>query len=344
MLEPLCLRLRCLLCYNTPMNDRSFFKAIQDGSISGAYLMAGEEEYVKESALAAIVNRVDAVSRDLNLQYIDAGPSDDIIAACETLPFFAERRLVVCRFVPQGDEGKRLIEYLPGLPETSLLIFFLRGKADEKLGIVKAFRKTDRLVDFDPLSPMDAARWVRQQARKLDTTITDDAARFLVALVGTDVTALYNELSKSVFYNGPGSEVTKEAISACATRNVELKVFDMVDYFLAGKAQDGLRAYHHMLDEGESPFRMAALLESNFRRMLQARICIDQGLNRDEALKRLGNTYPIKKAYDGAKRYSRSQLLSSLRRFADVGYLQVSGQQKDADSLERALILCMPNR
>ncbi len=326
------------------MNDRSFFKAIKENALIGAYLLHGEEEYVKESALAALIGGVDALSRDLNLQYLDGGSAEDVIAACETLPFFAERRLVICRFLPQGDEGKRLAEYLPRLPDTTLLLFFPRGKADEKLGLVKALRKAGRAVDFDPLTPPDAARWVRQQARRLETPIAEEAARFLVALVGTDVSALYNELSKAVFYAGLGREVTKDAIAACVTRNVEIKVFDMVDYFLAAKAQDGLRAYHHMLDEGESPFRMAALLEGNFRRMAQARVYIDQGLGKDEALKRLGNTYPMKKAYEGALRYSRPELLQNLRRFADVGYLQVSGQQKDADALERALIRCMPKR
>ena len=326
------------------MNDRSFFKAIQEGSVSGAYLLSGEEEYVKESALAALVGRIDEHSRELNLQYLDAGTAEDVIAACETLPFFAEKRLIVCRFLPQGDDSKRLVEYIPRLPETSLLIFFVRGKADEKLGLVKALRKAERAVDFAPLTPLDAARWVRQQTRKLGATISDDAARFLVSLMGTDVSALHGELTKAVFYGGQGNEVTKQAISACVTRNIEFRVFDMVDYFLAGKAQDGLRAYRHMLDEGESPFRMAALLEGTFRRMAEARIYIDQGLNREEALKRLGNTYPMKKAYEGARRYSRAELLANLRRFADVGYLQVSGQQKDAEALERALILCMPRR
>ena len=324
------------------MNDRSFFKSVQDGSLVGAYLLSGEEEYVKESALSAMADRVDAAARDLNLQYLETGSADDIMAACETLPFFAERRIVICRFIPQGEDGKKLTAYLPNLPDTTLLVFFLRGKADEKLGLVKALRKEDRVVDFHPLTPLDGAKWVRQQARKMGAVISDDTARFLVALAGTDVTCLHNELNKAVFFAGLGNEVTKEAIAACVTPNIELRVFDMVDYFLAGKAADGLRAYRQMLDEGESPFRMAALLESNFRRMAVARDWMDQGLRKEEALQRMGNTYPMKKAWDLAKRYSKKQLLENLRRFADIGYLQVTGQRKDALALEQALILCAP--
>lgn len=324
------------------MNDRSFFKALQAGSLAGAYLFHGPEEYVKESALSALIDGIEAVSRDLNLQYVDSGGAQDVISACETLPFFADRRLVICRFLPLGDEGKRLADYLGRVPPTALLVFFIRGKADEKQGLVKALRKLDRAVDFEPLTPLDAAKWVRRQARKLNAAITDEAARFLVSLVGVEVAALHNELNKAAFYAGPGQEITKDAIASCVTRNVELRVFDMVDYFLAGKAPDGLRAYRQMLFDGESPFRMAALLEASFRRMAMARALMDQGLGREEALRRLGNTFPMRKAYDGAKGYTQAQLLESLRRFADVGYLQVSGQAKDADALERALILCMP--
>ena len=61
------------------MNDRSFFKAIQDGALAGAYLLSGEEEYVKESALAALVERVDVISRDLNLQYLDGGDRKSVV-------------------------------------------------------------------------------------------------------------------------------------------------------------------------------------------------------------------------------------------------------------------------
>ncbi len=324
------------------MNARSFFQCIKADTLSGAYLLAGEEEYIKESALSALVDQIAPISRDLNLQYLEDGTADTIISACETLPFLAERRLVICKFLLQGEEGKKLGGYLSHVPETTLLIFFLRGKADEKLGIVKTLKKEDRLVDFSPLTPLDASRWVRKQAAQLGGSITEEAARFLVALVGTQVFSLKNELTKAAFYCGQGSEITKDAISACITPNPELRVFDMVDSFLAGRTADGLRAYHRILDDGESSFRLAALLEGNFRRMALARNCIDRGMRREEVLRQLGNTYPMKKAYEGASRYTREQLLDNLRRFADVGYLQVTGQAKDADALERALILCPP--
>ena len=146
------------------MDIRCFFQALKAQSLSGAYLLCGEEEFLKDQALSACVQQIDPVARELNLEYLDAGTVDDVTNACETLPFFADRRLVVCRFLPQGHAGKALAGCRPKLPDTTLLLFFLRGKADEKLALIKALRKQDRVGDFDPLSPQEATRWVGKEA------------------------------------------------------------------------------------------------------------------------------------------------------------------------------------
>ncbi len=310
----------------------------------GAYLFHGEEEFVKDSALNALIHSIDDASRDLNVQIFESPSADELISACETLPFFAERRLVICHALPSDNEGQALKQYIPSMPSTTVLVFFLRGKAKETSALYRCMAADNRCVNFTPLPPLEAEKWVTQQAAKLGVTISPAAARYIVSLVGTNLTDLNNEFTKAACYAGTGNEVTKEAISACVTRNLEFRVFDMMEYFLAGKPQDGLRAYQQMLFDGESPFKMAALLENRFKLMLAARTDMDSGVKRDKTLNRMGNTYPAKKAYGSALRYHRDEITGNLARFASVGYLQVSGQQTDADALECALILCMPAR
>lgn len=327
----------------------TFFKAIKSGSLSGTYLMHGEEEFVKDSALRALKDTLDDVGRELNLQTFDAPLFDaslvnEVISACEMLPFFSERRIVICRSLPVGSEGEKLSEYLPALPQSTLLVFFIRGKAKETLSIVKAIKQRGTIVDFSKCTTQDAIKWVIQQQKRLNVTIPDTAARLIVSLAGTDISTLNNELTKAAGYVGPGNELTKEAISKCVTRSLEVKIFDMQDYFLAGKAQDGLRAYRAMLSDGESPFGIAAFMENRFKAILTARSYIDKGLNRDRVLAITGSSYPAKKAYEAALRYSREEIIANLRRFANVGYLQVSGQQSDAATLEIALIKSMPGK
>ena len=342
----------------------TFFKNLKAGNISGAYIFHGEEEFIKDSALASLVASLDDATRELNMQVLQTFDPDEIIAACETLPFFAERRLVVCKDLPgpkasknakdteedsksssKDDAGKKIAAYIPNLPSTTLLLFFVRGKANGTTALVKAIKASGNLVDFDPCKPDEAEKWVLQRAKKLNVTITPAAAHHLVNLAGTDLSLLSSEFSKAAAYAGFGNEVTKEHISACVIRNLEVQVFDMIEYFQHGKAQDGLRSYKRMLADGESAFGMAALLESNFKRMLAARELMDKGVNKANAVQRMGGSpYSARKAYETAVSYSRSDIIQNIRRFANVGYLQVSGQQSAESALEEALIACMPKR
>lgn len=306
--------------------------------------MRGEEEFIKDSALKALKDTLDDVTRELNLQILESASADELISACETLPFFSERRIVICRTIPTENDGEKLVKYIPAMPESTLLVFFIRGKVKDTFAIVKAIKAAGGVVEFYKCEAPEATKWVIQQQKRLNVTITAEAARHIVNLVGCDISSLNNELTKAAGYVGPGNELTREAISACVTRSLEVRIFDMQDYFLASKAQDGLRAYHSMLSDGENPFGIAAYMENRFKEMLTARTYIDKGFNRDRVLAITGSSYPMKKAYEAALRYSRGEIVDILRRFANVGYLQVSGQQTDTAALEMALLRSMPRK
>lgn len=326
------------------MDYMTFFKSIKAGSLKGAYVLHGEEEFVKESALKSLTASLDEAVRDLNLQAFEKAEADDVISACETLPFFGERRIVVCKFLPVESDAKKLCAYLPGLPPTTLLIFFVAGKADSKKSVFKAVSASGGAVEFPRLKESEAVRWVYQQGRRLNVTITEAAARHMVSLAGTDVATLNNELTKAADYVGRGNELTREAISACVTRSLEIRIYDMQDYLLSGKAQDGIRAYRRMLSDGESTFGIAGFMEKCFRSMLTARTYIDKGLNRQRVLQLTGDKYPQKKAYEAALRYSRAEIIKNMRNFANIAYLKIAEQQPDTLTLENALIECMPKR
>lgn len=306
--------------------------------------MRGEEEFIKDSALKALKDTLDDVTRELNLQILESASADELISACETLPFFSERRIVICRTIPTENDGEKLVKYIPAMPESTLLVFFIRGKVKDTFAIVKAIKAAGGVVEFYKCEAPEATKWVIQQQKRLNVTITAEAARHIVNLVGCDISSLNNELTKAAGYVGPGNELTREAISACVTRSLEVRIFDMQDYLLSGKAQDGIRAYRQMLSDGESTFGIAGFMEKCFRSMLTARTYIDQGLNRERVLRLTGDKYPQKKAYEAALRYSRAEIIKNMRNFANIAYLKIAEQQPDTLTLENALIECMPKR
>lgn len=84
--------------------------------------------------------------------------------------------------MPKDSDAKAILAYLPKMPETTLLLFLLRGEADMKLAFPKALAKEDRVVAFTELSESEAARWAGQLARRRGVTILPENARFLSPL------------------------------------------------------------------------------------------------------------------------------------------------------------------
>ena len=168
------------------MDRNAFFNLIKENRLSSAYLLHGVEEYVKDSAVSALLETVEEATRPLNVDTLESAEANALTLACDALPFFAKRRVVICRAMPKDSDAKAILAYLPKMPETTLLLFLLRGEADMKLAFPKALAKEDRVVAFTELSESEAARWAGQLARRRGVTILPENARFFITLAGTD--------------------------------------------------------------------------------------------------------------------------------------------------------------
>jgi len=321
------------------MEYTEFFAQIKQGGLWGAYLLHGTEEYVKQSALETLTQSVDAAVRDLNVQTLQAPTASELSAACETLPFFAKQRLIICRDLAAAEE-KALSGYVDKVPETTILILYRSGKADGRSSLTQTLKKSGREVEFAPLDEADAARWLLQRARKLGALLEPPVARHLVTLSGTDIATLNGELNKAIGFAGPGQPVTREVLEACAAKNIEYQIFHVLDDLLCGRVRQGLQALYQMLrDRDTSPIPAAALLNTQCRQMLSAKALLESGMrNEKDIAARMGcKPFLAQKAISGAKRYSLEQLKRAVKAFSDVDYRIRSGQSSDLLALESAI-------
>ncbi|MEL7608184.1 MAG: DNA polymerase III subunit delta [Bacillota bacterium] len=325
------------------MDHNAFFAAIKHNSIARVYLFHGEEEFVKERALERLLARVDGPAREMNIGVLEQTDADALRSACDTLPFFSEERIVIVRTLPTDVEAKKIAEYLPRIPPSTILVFFVRGSADGRLTLFKAIAALDGVVDFFIFDEAESAKWVLSTCKKLGVTMDPPVARQLVALVGTSIGTLNNELTKAADYVGRGGRITNETLLACVTPEPEYKIFEMLGCFLAGDAGGGFRALDGLIKNGQKPIEIASFLAGRFRQMLQARQFLDSGMNRDAAARALGgNPYAAKKSVEAAQRFDAAELARATMAFLNVRYLQISGRQKDRESLELALLTHMP--
>jgi len=324
------------------MERNAFFNAIKENTLAGAYLLHGTEEYIKESAIASLLSATDEATRALNVDILQSAAADALMLAADALPFFAERRIVICRALPKESDAKAISAYLPKMPATTLLLFVVQGDADMRLAFVKGLMKEDRAVLFSPLSESEAARWLMQLARRRGVTILPETARFAVSLAGTDCARLANEFEKLACYAGDGNEITKEMVSKVVIRDLDFIVFSILDYFLAEKPEDGFRALGAVIKDGEKPLDIARVLGDKAKLTLEARKLIDRKVNKEDIIKALpvspGYAYRIYESARRLKAAQSSRLFACTKALAKVVPLQLTGRMKASDALERALL------
>ena len=67
----------------------------------------------------------------------------------------ADKRLVIVKehsALLRGDADERLVSYIPHVPDTTVLLFVHRGKADARKKLYKAIDKLKNVVSFNTLS------------------------------------------------------------------------------------------------------------------------------------------------------------------------------------------------
>lgn len=319
------------------MDYNAFFSRLAKNDTGGLFLFHGTEEYVKQSALKKLEEAIEPAARDLNIHVCKAASAAQIREAAETLPFFAARRLVVCHEL-QDAEAKLLLNEADALPDTTTLVLYYRGNC--KKDVLKLAQVLKRDVFFDVLSETDAMRFLWQQARAQNVTVSQADCRLLVAMVGTDVHTLRNELQKAAQYAGAGNSITADVLHTVVTPTLEYEFFGMLNALLDGKRKTALRALRHMLrNDTGAAFMLAHSFARQCKQMLQARQLIDSGISEQALAAKMGvSPWSAKTALRGAKARSASQLQNAALDFASIDFLQVSGQMPAERSLELAII------
>ena len=212
---------------------REIEKHIKDKSLKKVYLLFGEEVFLRKRCEALIKeNCVDKQFEMMNSVVFDNGVDiDRLISACETIPFMAEKRLVLVRYSGAFVEGKKELSnainnFLPNLPETTVLVF-VEEKVDKRLSLYKTVNKLGYAAEFSSLKEKDLVSWVEEFS---EGNISSGAAIYLIRTVGESLEILGEEIKKLRAYCGDKNSITKKAIDEIATKSVNAQVFDMVGY------------------------------------------------------------------------------------------------------------------
>ncbi len=342
------------------MNTDEYFRGIKTGELRPLYLFEGEEEYTKESALRELRKAVlSGAFACVNETTLTDPSEDELIAVAETLPMMAEKRLVVVResallagSAAGGDDekkpgygkrssgkaGDRIVEYLDRIPETTCLVFYVRGKANPSRRLYKRIAASGGAVSFDPLNEEMLIKWIGRELKGYGKAVERRTVEQLIHVAGSDMTKLKGELSKLAAYASDAPVIRMEDLESVCAKTVEYRVFDLSDALAAGDAKRTVDLMNGMIRDGEQRLALLALLQRQYRQLLFLKLLSGAGTSGSAIARTLGiSSFIVGKLLPAIRKHSAEELHAACELCTDTEYLVKSGQMAEEGCLEQVV-------
>ncbi len=316
--------------------------ALKNGALARVYLLCGEESYLRRNYKARFFSLFAGDSMNITLLREEMADEDSIIAAADTLPFFASRRLV---FVEESDlfqkSADKLADYLPALPESTLLVFS-EGSVDKRTRLYKAVAKLGGIVECAHPTERELKLWAARYLLRSGKKIQESVLEQLLAAVGSDMEALSGELEKLIAYLGVQEVVTREDIAAIISVSVENRIFDMIAASCERKTDRALALYSDLLALREKPGRILALLSRQYRQLRLIKAFAAEGKREKKIAELSGQPqWLVRKLLQMGRQLSLSGLGAAERRAAALETAYKAGRIGEQLAVE--LLLCDGN-
>ncbi|MCX4367322.1 MAG: DNA polymerase III subunit delta [Clostridia bacterium] len=269
-------------------------------NFGSVYILTGDDVYLRESVVKHALGTIDESIRDLNYNVFDGDKSviDDVIAAANTLPAFAERRIVFLKRlsgVIDGEHAKSLEKYMKDPNESSILIL-----ADDGNAFLK-FKKFAEEIDASTLKESEVVDFIKRRAKELGSSITHDAAKTLATYANLELMRIESELKKLSMLC-LGETVDKETVEECVSARVEYRIFDIANAVADKKYGEAMKIIEKLQKDGVRASEIISQLSGVFRKMLYVRLAPS---STDELSKALGvKPYALNYTKKSAMNYS----------------------------------------
>lgn len=320
---------------------KSLNEDLKKGEFKSIYLLYGEEAYLKKQYKDKLRNAMLSPEDTMNFAYYEGKGVNvkEIIDLAETLPFFAERRLIILEntgFLKNATP--ELADYIKDMPDSTAMIF-VESEVDKRGKLYKAIQKKGRVVELGRQDESTLLRWIAGNIKKEGKQVTESTVRYFLTKVGTDMENIQKELEKLFCYTLEENVITKTHVEEICTEQITNQIFDMVNAVADKQQKKALDLYYDLLALKEPPMRILFLLARQFKLLMEVKELDNHGyIKKDIASKTGLHPFVVGKYQEQAKSFSLKQLRRIIEESVDIEESVKSGRLSDTLGVELFII------
>ncbi len=313
---------------------------IKSGNYRRAYLLYGSEGYLKRRYRDRLKEGVLAGGDEINFSYFEGKGIDgtEVAHIGQTLPFFAEKRLILIENSGWFKTANDMADVVAGLPETTVMVF-CEEEADKRGRLYKAVKEHGYVCEFKPMGERDLKLWAAGLLKADGRKITDASMTYFLEKVGNDMENIRTEIEKLIAYT-QGREVVEAAdIDAVCTQQITGKIFQLMDQIAMQKPKEALGLYHDLLLLREKPMSILFLMLRQFNILMQVKQLSKEGMSNADIAQKAGiPPFAAGKYLAQARAFSAQALRDAVQFGVDTEARVKSGQINEQIAVELMLV------
>lgn len=315
------------------MNYIEAMKAIKTKEIPPVILIYGEEQFLIESAINQISDRIfnKGDAEDTLIQYdLEETTIDDVIMEAETYPFFSEQKIVIAKkaFFLTAKQTKsqvehdlnRLIEYIEQPVDFSTLIIVVPyEKLDERKKVTKQLKKQAMTINCQEVKSWEIDQWLTHLAKQYQIYLDKSAEQILLNETGTNLGLLQSEIEKLALYVGENGQVTAEIARDLVSHQGQATGLNLVDMVISKDLTGAIKIYRDLMKLNEEPIALIGLLASQLRTIYQVKILRQKGYHQQQMARELKvHAYVVKMSLERERKFSLDMLYRCLTACSEI--------------------------
>ena len=292
-------------------------QAVQAGDRERYYLLHGDDDFSRERTVTWLAQALAPEAVDFNRTTFHGDRLDveEFFRVYYSYPMMASHRLLLlkdCDKISIND--CRELEKVVESPSESSVVIAAGGKIDQRRKLFQQIAKQGKVAEFRPPYDSKIGQWIRDLARDLELDIEPDAVDLLRLYVGNNLRELAGELEKLRTYLGDRRPVTTAAVAEIVAASDSGGIFSLADAIGGQEYRKCQRLLHDILDRGEDPARVLAMVVRHFKLLVRAKSFLeDKSSLRQKLASHLGVAPFFVDGYaEQASRYPKRRLWRAL--------------------------------
>ncbi len=314
---------------------------IKSGQLKQVYVLYGEEAYLRNQYRDRLKEALLGGGDPMNLHCFEGKDvrAGDVIDLAETLPFLAERRVIVLEnsglFAHGGED---LAAYLSAPAETVSFVF-VEPAVDKRSRLYKAATARGRAIEFATQDEAVLKRWILGFLKKENKNIAERDLNLFLDKTGSDMENIRGELEKLLCYCMDTDVITAQDIEEICTKQVSSQIFDMINAVAERRQETAMALYYDLLTLKEPPMRILYLITRQFNLLLQVKELKNKGYGAAAIGEKVGLAGFIAKKYAAqAAKFREADLRRALTDCVETEEAVKTGRMNDVMSVELLIV------